>query len=308
MKFTDAPAALPYISESEVRRLLPLRALIDSVESALVALSLGAAEQPLRSVVPLDDGHAHMFVMSARHVVAGLKLVTLAPRNVGRGLPTHASVILVVESATGFPLAVMGGDYITQMRTAAASVVATKHLASAQPRKLALIGAGVQAEGHIVMMRQLFPELETSVWARDSRKCAQFAEQHGCVAVGTVEAAVAEADIVVTATGARSPVLLGAWLSPGAHVNAVGAPRPDWRELDDVAMANPVYADSRTAALAESGDVIGSGAQIVAEIGEVAAGKVAADRAQTTVFKSLGQAVEDMAAAQLVLSELGLLT
>src|SRR5690606_25242814 len=156
MKFADAPEILPYISESEVRRLLPLRALIDSVEAALVALSSGVADQPLRSVVSLDDGHAHMFTMPARHAVAGVKLVTLAPRNAGRGLPTHSSVILAVDSATGVPIAVMDGDYITQMRTAAASVVATKYLASAQPHKLALIGAGVQAEGHIGMMRQLF--------------------------------------------------------------------------------------------------------------------------------------------------------
>ena len=308
MKSADGSSILPYLPDSEVRALLSLTELIGAVEEALVAFSAGKAAQPLRSVVSLDEGSAHMFAMPARHIVAGLKLVTLAPRNAAIGLPTHSSVVLAVHPKTGIPMAVMDADYITQMRTAAASVVATKYLADASPRKLALIGAGVQAEGHLVMMRQIFPRIEASVWARDGDKTARFAEVNGCKAAPTAEEAVADADVVVTATTSTTPVLKGAWLKPGAHVNAVGAPRPDWRELDDAAMANVVFADSRAAALTESGDVIGAQAEIAGEIGDVAAGRLEVDRSRTTIFKSLGQAVEDMAAAYLVLREAGLVS
>jgi thiomorpholine-carboxylate dehydrogenase len=140
---------------------------------------------------------------------------------------------------------------------------------------------------------------EIRVWSQTPAHAERFAEEIGAKAM-PAEAAVQEADVVVTATSSRTPVLRGEWLKSGCHVNAVGACRPDWRELDDEAMANVVFADSREGAIKESGDVILSGAAIYAEIGEALAGTVPTHRDETTVFKSLGMAVEDISAALLV--------
>jgi thiomorpholine-carboxylate dehydrogenase len=140
---------------------------------------------------------------------------------------------------------------------------------------------------------------EVRVWSRTPEHARRFAAEHGARALDA-EAAVRGADVVVTATNALSPILKGAWLKPGAHVNAVGSPRPTWRELDDEAMANVLVVDSREAVLKESGDVILSGARIHAEAGEIFAGTKPAPAAETTVFKSVGVAVEDLATARLV--------
>jgi thiomorpholine-carboxylate dehydrogenase len=137
------------------------------------------------------------------------------------------------------------------------------------------------------------------VWSRTPEHARRFAAEHGARALDA-EAAVRGADVVVTATNALSPILKGAWLKPGAHVNAVGSPRPTWRELDDEAMANVLVVDSREAVLKESGDVILSGARIHAEAGEIFAGAMPAPAAETTVFKSVGVAIEDLATARLV--------
>jgi ornithine cyclodeaminase/alanine dehydrogenase-like protein (mu-crystallin family) len=140
---------------------------------------------------------------------------------------------------------------------------------------------------------------EVRVWSRTPEHARRFAAEHGARALDA-EAAVRGADVVVTATNALSPILKGAWLKPGAHVNAVGSPRPTWRELDDEAMANVLVVDSREAVLKESGDVILSGARIHAEAGEIFAGTKPAPAAETTVFKSVGVAIEDLATARLV--------
>lgn len=295
-----------YIDDAAIREHLPIATLIEATERALVALSAGDCQQPVRTHLPLRSPGSHMFTMPGVLGLAGLKLVTLVPDNEGRGLPTHMGIILAVNPRTGEPIAILDAGYITQMRTAAASVVATKYLAAADPRKLALIGAGVQGEGHLLAMRVLFPDIEAVVWSRNPRNAERLADEHGCHTAGSVEEAVKDADVIVTATIARQPILKGEWLKPGAHVNAVGAPRPEWRELDDLVMQGDVYADFRPAAETEAGDVVGSGARIVAEIGEVAGGRFAARRDRTTVFKSLGQAVEDLAAAEVVLAQMGL--
>jgi thiomorpholine-carboxylate dehydrogenase len=208
-------------------------------------------------------------------------------------------MILLFRTDTGEPLAVMDGRLITEMRTAAVSAAVTKSLAPPEVRVLALLGSGVQAHAHLRALSHVRHFEEVRVWSRTAEYAERFAAQHGARPMG-IEAAVRGADVVVTATNAIEPILKGAWLKPGAHVNAVGSPRPDWRELDDRAMANMVVVDSREAVLKESGDVILSGAAIYAEVGEIFADTKKVPPSATTVFKSVGLAIEDIAAAKLV--------
>ena len=193
----------------------------------------------------------------------------------------------------------MEGRLITEVRTAAVSAVATDHLARSDASVLALIGSRVQARSHLEALRLVREFREVRVWS--PRRATAFAEEHGVVAVASAEEAVRGADVVVTATTSPTPVLLGEWLSPGIHINAVGAPRPDWRELDDEVLRHArVYVDSREAAMEEIGDVVAG--EVSAEIGEVAAGTKPGRRSgeDVTLFKSLGLAVEDVATAELV--------
>jgi thiomorpholine-carboxylate dehydrogenase len=208
-------------------------------------------------------------------------------------------MILLFGPDTGEPLAVMDGRLITEMRTAAVSAAVTKRLAAPASRVLALLGSGVQATAHLEALSQVCRFDEVRVWSRTPEHARRFAAEHEARALDA-EAAVRGADVVVTATNALSPILKGAWLKPGVHVNAVGSPRPTWRELDDEAMANVLVVDSREAVLKESGDVILSGARIHAEAGEIFAGTKPAPAAETTVFKSVGVAIEDLATARLV--------
>jgi thiomorpholine-carboxylate dehydrogenase len=230
----------------------------------------------------------------------GLKIVTFYPKNVERGLPTHMATISLVDPETGTPLAVMDGRLITEMRTAAVSAVATNLLASAGAKILAILGSGVQAHSHAEALRLVRQFEEVRVWSPTREHAERFAKEIGAKSMSAEEAARG-ADVIVTATSSKTPVLHGLWLKPGCHVNVVGASRPDWRELDDEAMQkNVVFVDSREGATRESGDVSLSGAKIYAELGEALAGKVPAQANETTVFKSLGMAVEDIAAAMLV--------
>jgi alanine dehydrogenase len=186
------------------------------------------------------------------------------------------------------------------MRTAAVSAVATQLLARPQVSVLAILGSGVQARSHLEALRLVREFRDVRVWS--PRNARAFAEQFGVRAATSAEEAVRGADVVVVATTSMTPVLLGKWLSPGAHVNAVGAPRPTWRELDDDTLAKSlIYVESREAASRESGDVIAAG-QVFAEIGEVVAGAQPGRRSEDeiTLFKSVGVAVEDIAAADLV--------
>jgi thiomorpholine-carboxylate dehydrogenase len=229
----------------------------------------------------------------------GLKLVSFYPGNAGTAHPTHLAMIMLFRPDTGEPLAVMDGRLITEMRTAAVSAAVTKRLASPGSRVLALLGSGVQARAHLDALARVRRFDEVRVWSRTPEHARRFAAAHGARAMDA-EAAVRGADVVVTATAALYPILQGAWLKPGAHVNAVGSPRPTWRELDDEAMANLLIVDSREAVLKESGDVILSGARIHAEAGELFAGTKTVAASDTTVFKSVGLAIEDLATARLV--------
>lgn len=291
-------AAIPYLDEPAVRALLTYEELIPAMADALAALSAGRVVQPVRSIVPVTEHRGFLGVMPAYAGALGAKLVTFYPEN--RGVHTHHALILLFKAETGEPLAVLDGRLITEMRTAAASAVATDRLARPDAQVLAILGAGVQAASHLEALRRVRRFREVRVWS--PRRGAEFARERGVTAAASAEAAVRGADVIVTATSATTPVLAGAWLAPGAHVNAVGACRPDWRELDDELVRRArVIVDSREAAKVESGDVIAAG-RIDAELGEVVAdtqpGRTSSG--ELTLFKSLGVAVEDVVSADLV--------
>ncbi|HEX5326992.1 MAG TPA: ornithine cyclodeaminase family protein [Acetobacteraceae bacterium] len=292
-----------YLDEATVRAVLGWDALIAAMEPALAAFSAGRVIQPVRNMLTIEEGKRYLGIMPAVAAEAmGLKLVSFYPGNAGTGIPTHLAVILLFRPDTGEPLAVMDGRLITEMRTAAVSAAVTKHLAAPDSRILALLGSGVQASAHLAALSRVRAFDEVRVWSRTAEHARRFAAEHGARAAPDVESAVRDADIIVTVTNARQPILRGAWLKPGAHVNAVGSPRPTWRELDDDVMTRgALVVDSREAVLTESGDVILSKAPIHAEIGEIFAGtKPRPATGRTTVFKSVGIAAEDIAAAKLV--------
>lgn len=286
---------MEYFDEEKVRRLLRIDELIRTMRSVLAEFSSGKWQQPVRAVLGQHGGF--FGIMPASGESMGIKMVTFYPNNTG--LPTHMAVIALFEPKTGEPLALMDGRYITEMRTAAVSAVATDALAAPDAKVLGLLGAGVQARAHLEVLRHVRQFEEVRVWNHHPEKAARFADENGIKAMGA-EDAVRGADVVVTATSSREPILKGEWLKPGAHVNAVGASRPDWRELNDEAMKNVVIVDSYEGAQKESGDVILSGATPFAELGEILNGTKRVKTGTTTIFKSLGMAVEDVAAARLV--------
>jgi ornithine cyclodeaminase/alanine dehydrogenase-like protein (mu-crystallin family) len=291
------------LDEAAVRRQLRMQDLIPEMERALCALSAGEAVQPMRVMVPVG-GLGFLGSMPAyAGGQLGAKLVTLFPGN--RDLPTHHALVTLFSAQTGEPLVTMDGRLITEMRTAAVSAVATRLLARPEASVLAILGSGVQAGSHLEALRLVRAFREVRVWS--PRRAAEFARHHEVQLARSAEEAVRGADVVVVATSSRTPVLNGKWLSAGAHINAVGAPRPDWRELDDAALLqSKLFVESRQAAGIESGDVIACG-RIFAEIGEVIGGtrpgRESAD--EMTLFKSVGVAVEDVASAALVYRKLG---
>src|SRR6516165_1659793 len=295
---TDQPL---FLNEEQVREHLRMAELVPAMERALIDFSAGRVTQPVRSIISVDIAAATGFLGLMPALTPdglGLKAVTFYPSNAQRGIPTDMATIFLVDPQTGTPLAIMDGRLITEMRTAAVSAAATKLLASPAAKVLAILGSGVQARSHVEALRLVRQFEEICVWSPTHAK--QFAQEIGATAM-PAEEAVRGADVIVTVTSSKTPVLNGNWLKPGCHVNAIGACRPDWRELDDEAMQNGVvFVDSREGAMKESGDVILSGAKIYAELGEALAGKVPTRASETTIFKSLGMAVEDIAAATLV--------
>ncbi len=294
---TDQPL---FLNEEQVREHLRMSELIPAMEKALIDFSAGKVTQPVRSIISIDPPGGFLGLMPALTPDGlGLKAVTFYPSNAERGIPTHMATIFLVDPQTGTPLATMDGRLITEMRTAAVSAAATKLLASPHAKVLGILGSGVQARSHVEALRLVRQFEEIRVWSPTPEHAKRFAREIGATAM-SAEQAVRGADVIVTVTSSKMPVLRGAWLKTGCHVNAIGACRPDWRELDDEAMSNVVFVDSREGAMKESGDVLLSGTKIYAELGEVLAGKVPAQANETTIFKSLGMAVEDIAAALLV--------
>ena len=295
---TDQPL---FLNEQQVRKHLRMADLIPAMEKALVDFSAGRVTQPVRSIISIDPPGGFFGLMPAFTPDGlGLKAVTFYPSNAKRGIPTHMATIFLVDPQTGTPLAIMDGRLITEMRTAAVSAAATKLLASPSAKILAILGSGVQARSHVEALRLVRQFEEIRVWSPTVEHAKQFAQEIGATAM-PAEKAVRDADVIVTVTSSTTPVLKGNWLKPGCHVNAIGACRPDWREVDDAAMQRSiVFVDSREGAMKESGDVILSGGKIYAELGEALADKVPPRADESTVFKSLGMAVEDIAAATLV--------
>jgi thiomorpholine-carboxylate dehydrogenase len=290
-----------FLDEERVQALLRWDELIPVIEKALIDFSKGRVIQPVRTIIPVPH-HAGFFgVMPAVYGdVMGTKLVSVFPRNAHRGLHTHLASIHLFRADTGEPLAVMDGRVITAWRTAAVSALATQVMSAENARLLAILGSGVQARTHLHALKLVRNFEEVRIWSRTPEHAERFAAETGA-ACTSAEQAVRGADVVVTVTNASEPVLWGAWLKEGAHVNAVGAVGTKPRELDDDALQNAVViVESRASALQESAEIMHSGAQIQAELGELLAGMKPRPQGRTTVFKSLGIAVEDVAAAQLV--------
>ncbi len=296
--------AVPFYDEATVARVLRYETLVPAMERALIDFSAGKVVQPVRSILPVEAYKGFFGLMPAVYGdIMGAKLVTLFPGNAGTALPTHQGIIALLRATTGEPLAVLDGRLITEMRTAAVTAVATKHLASPSARTLAILGSGVQARAHFAALQTVRKFDEVYVWSRNAAHSQQLASEIGARST-TAEDAVRNADVIVTVTATAEPIVFGQWLKSDALVCAVGAVGPTRRELDTAAMQGAVIVDSRQAAAVESGDILLAGATIYAELGEILAGKVPRPSATNVVFKSLGLAVEDLAAAKLVLESL----
>jgi ornithine cyclodeaminase/alanine dehydrogenase-like protein (mu-crystallin family) len=305
------------LSSRDIRRLVPMRECIGVMEQALAALARGEALLPLRTVIRLSERPTFFALMPAFLPTAatiGAKVITVYPDNHGAGLDSHQGVVLLFEPAHGSLEAVLDASAITAIRTAAVSAVATRHLARDDARVLAILGSGVQARVHLEAI-PLVREIErVRVWSRDTahaRSLADFGRDSLGIAVEvcpTAERAVRDADIVCTTTSAREPVLDGAWLRPGTHVNAIGSSTPAARELDATTVVRSrVYVDRRESALKESGDILRAIEEdaitpdhLVGELGDVIVGTTRGreSRDEITLFKSLGLAIEDLATAR----------
>ena len=297
-------AQVPYFSEADVRRILRYQDLIPAMECALMDFSSGKVRQPVRSILPVERYRGFFGIMPAVYGdIMGAKLVTLFPNNGDIGLPTHQGIIVLLRATTGEPLAMLDGRLITEMRTAAVTAVATRLLANPTASILAILGSGVQARAHWQALQLVRQFREVRIWSRNPSHAQALAAQIGGTAT-SAEDAVKGADVVVAVANVSDPIVFGRWLKPGALVNAVGTVGATKRELDDAVMHGAVIVDSREAALVESGDVLLSGSTIYAELGEILGGKKPRPSADTIVFKSLGLAVEDLAASRLVLDSI----
>ncbi len=293
-----------YFTEEEIAGVLTYGALIPAIRKALIDYSAGKVEQPLRQILPVkDQAGSPIGWFATMPVVSGefmaVKTVTFYPGN--RELPTHLATIELLDRATGAPLAVMDGRFITEMRTAAVSAVAVQALAS-RASTLGILGSGVQARSHLAALRSVLPAFHdpdaVKIWSRNGQKAQELAAESNATAVAIEEAA--SCDVVVTVTAATSPVLMGKWLTAESLVVAVGAVGPNLRELDDEVMQGTLIAESRQGSENESGDVLLSGAKVDAEIGEILAGTATPLMPGRRIFKSVGMAIEDLTGAVLV--------
>uniref|UniRef100_A0A8C5R092 Ketimine reductase mu-crystallin n=1 Tax=Leptobrachium leishanense TaxID=445787 RepID=A0A8C5R092_9ANUR len=302
----DMPAFIP---ADVVEKSLDYPTLIPLLERALINFSMGSeggVVQPVRTIVPVAKHRGFLGVMPAYSAVDDAlttKVVTFYENKLSSEIPSHQATVLLFDPATGVLKAVIDGKVITDKRTAAVSVIATKLLKSAHAEVLCILGSGAQALSHYHAFTQEFLFKEVRIWSRTGENAKRFAEAVGgkILVCSTPQEAVTGADVIVTATMSTQPVLFGDWVKPGAHINAIGACRPDWRELDDNLMKNCVlYVDSKEAAAKESGDIVLSQVEIKAELGELLNGTKTALPDKTTVFKSVGMAIEDTVSAKLV--------
>ena len=306
------------LSEQDVRTVLSMGDLIGAMEAALVRFSSRQVVQPLRTVIEVGLQKAFFGVMPAfiqDPPALGTKVVSVFSSNTAVGLPTHLATIMLLDSMTGELLSVVDGRFITEARTAAVSALSVKLLARSDASRLAIIGSGVQARSHLEAIGLVRDLAAVRVWSPNADNSVAFAREMQprtsapVMATSSAQDAIDGADLVVLATASRDPVVRNEWIAAGAHVCAVGACRPDQREMDTALVSRSrLFVDSRTGALAEAGDIvlpIAEGAfgetHIAGELGEVASGAVPGrtSPAEVTVFKSLGMAVEDIAAAHL---------
>jgi alanine dehydrogenase len=304
------------LSQQDVTTLLPMDACIEVMASTLSALARGEAILPLRTVIRFPNGSGAFAVMPGylgAPATIGAKVITVFPGNHGTAFDSHQGAVLLFDPLNGSLAALLDATAITTIRTAAVSAVATRALARDNASTLAIIGAGVQGHAHLESMCAVRPITSLRVWSRNTVHAQQLVDV-GCKRFGldafvaaTGADAVRNADIVCTTTSANEPVLFGEWLTPGTHVNAVGTSQPHARELDSAAVVRSrLYVDRRESALNEPGDILVplkagdiTPEHIVAELGEVLIGRAGARGGadEITLFKSLGLAIEDLAAA-----------
>jgi ornithine cyclodeaminase/alanine dehydrogenase-like protein (mu-crystallin family) len=300
------------LSEHEVRDVLDMESCIAAMEEALAALERGELFLPLRFIVrpPAESMFGLMpAYRGGADPVFSLKEIVVSPGNSARGLDPHQGAVILHDGESGLLRAVLNASAVTEIRTAAVSAVATKLLARAGARVVAVLGSGVQGRSHVQAMQAIVHDPEIRIWSRNPAHAEALALESHAVVCETVEEALAGAEIVCTTTSAREPIVRREWLAPGAHVNAVGSSIPTARELDaETVAAASLFVDRRESTLNEAGDYllavedagIGPG-HIRAELGEVLVGghpgRTADD--ELTVFKSLGLAIEDLAAADL---------
>jgi ornithine cyclodeaminase/alanine dehydrogenase-like protein (mu-crystallin family) len=304
------------LSWEDVTKLLPMKDCLGIMRETLKALARGDAVLPLRRYVQQPDKRGTIGVMPAflgDPQLLGAKIISVFPGNRDTRFESHQGAVILFETQNGRLLAMVDASSITAIRTAAVSGVATDVLANRDAESLAILGSGTQASTHLSSMLLVRPVRSVKVWSRDFDHAKRFASSHSDLeevrveAVRTAEEALKDSSLVCTTTAAKSPVLEGAWLSPGAHVNAVGASVPPFRELDTEAVRKSrLFVDRRESALNESDDIlipiregIITDEHILGELGEVLLGRVAGRRnaEEITLFKSMGIAVEDIAAA-----------
>jgi ornithine cyclodeaminase len=307
------------VNQSEVARLLPMGECIEAMAEALRALGRGQVVQPLRQVTRLPRQIGALATMPSYADPLGgtaVKVITVYRGNQGTAYDAHQGAVLLFEAEHGSLRAIVDATAVTAIRTAAVSAVATRALARDDAADLTILGSGAQARTHLAAMLQVRHIRRVRVWSPHAERRDRFAEYESrrhnveVEAMASAQSAVAGADLICTVTSARTPVLKGKWIAPGAHVNAVGACFPTTRELDTEAVRRArVFVDRRESALAEAGDLLipkGEGAvgddHIRGELGEVLLGAVRGRSGdeEVTLFKSLGLAVEDLAAARLI--------
>jgi alanine dehydrogenase len=307
------------ITQAQVNQLLSMAECIQVMEQAFRTLAGGETLQPLRQVTWLPDKSGLLALMPAYLggiQAMGLKAISVFPGNHATSFDSHQGVVLLFETRNGQLLAILDATAITAIRTAAVSALATRLLARPDAAELAILGSGTQARTHLEAMRLVRPIRRVRVWSRNPEHAARFARQaaqrHGLPveAVPSAQAAVDGADVICTTTSSTEPVLFGEWLAPGCHLNAVGSSTPNARELDTPAVARArLYVDRRESALNEAGELLiamkdgAVGADhIQGELGDLLVGKAPGRQSdeEITLFKSLGLAVEDLAAAHFI--------
>jgi ornithine cyclodeaminase len=303
------------LSDADVRTVLDMPACIDAMADALAALERGESHMPLRTIMR-PPARQLLGLMPAYRggddPVFSLKEIVVAPANAARGLDPHQGAVLLHDAETGRLRAILNASAVTEIRTAAVSAVATRLLARNDSSVVAILGSGVQGRSHLSAMRAVLPECELRVWSRTPEHAVGLALQTHANAAPSVEVALDGADVVCTCTSAREPIVRREWLTPGAHVNAVGSSIPTTRELETAVVAEAsLFVDRRESTRAESGDFLLAAEEAGldddhsrAELGELLTGSHPGRASETelTVFKTLGLAVEDLAAADLAVS------